>query len=134
MLRIDHIAVAVSDLDAAEKAYRDTLALDWVGREEVAGQKVLAGIFRVGESRVELLAPTAPDSPIAGFLEKRGPGLHHICFEVEDIEAEIVRLKSRGARLLNETPSPGVEGSRIAFLHPKEAAGVLIELVERRRE
>lgn len=133
MLRIDHIAVAVTDLDASENAYRDTLELIWVGREEVVSQKVRTSIFRVGESRVELLTPTAPDSPIAGFLEKRGPGLHHICFEVEDIEAEIARLKNRGARLLNETPRPGVEGSRIVFLHPKEAAGVLIELVERKR-
>ena len=131
MKRIDHVAVAVSDLDAAEAAYNDLLNLEWKGREEVAGQKVLTSIFQVGESWLELISPTAEDSTIAAFLRKRGQGLHHICFEVDDIEAEIARLKKKGARLLNETPTDGVGGTRIAFLHPKETAGVLIELVEK---
>ena len=131
MKRLDHIAIAVADLDAAEKTYREVLGLEWEGREEVVGQKVMASIFRVGASRVELICPTAEDSPIAAFLAKRGSGLHHICFEVENIEAEMERLKSRGVRLLSEKPSIGVGGSQVVFLHPKDAAGVLMELVEK---
>ena len=131
MKKLDHIAIAVADLDAAESAYKEVLNLDWKGREEVTGQRVMTSIFKAGESRLELISPTSEDSPIAGFLQKKGSGLHHICLEVEDIEAEITRLKSRGTRLLNETPAAGIGGTRIAFLHPKEAAGVLIELVEK---
>jgi methylmalonyl-CoA/ethylmalonyl-CoA epimerase len=129
-MRFDHIAIAVSDLNAAETAYK-ALGLPWKGREEVPDQKVLTSLFQSGDSRVELITPTADDSPIAGFLAKKGPGLHHICFEVPDIEAEITRLKSEGFRLLNETPRPGIEGSRVVFLHPASAAGVLVELVEK---
>jgi len=132
MKSLDHIAIAVSDLDVAEKHYRDLLGLEWEGREEVESQKVLTSIFKAGESRVELICPTAADSPIAGFLSRRGPGLHHICFEVHDIEAEIARLKARGIRLLSDHPTPGVGGSRIIFLHPKDAAGVLIELIQKK--
>jgi methylmalonyl-CoA/ethylmalonyl-CoA epimerase len=131
MKRIDHIAIAVTDLDAAEAAYTHLLDLEWLGREEVESQKVLTSMFRVGVSRIELIAPTGDDSPIAKFLQKRGSGIHHICFEVDDIDAEIARLKEQGARLLNETPTPGVGGTRVAFLHPREAAGVLIELVQK---
>ena len=131
MKRLDHVAIAVADLDAAENAYRHLLNLKWIGREEVPGQKVMTSMFQVGQTRLELICPTAPDSPIAAFLQKRGPGLHHLCFEVDDIEAEMARLKREGAHLLNETPSAGVGGSRIAFLHPSDAAGVLIELVEK---
>ncbi|TKJ41016.1 methylmalonyl-CoA epimerase [candidate division LCP-89 bacterium B3_LCP] len=131
MKRIDHIAIAVADLDAAEVVYRDTLNLEWGGREEVATQKVLTSIFKVGESRLELVSPTAGDSPIAAFLRKKGGGLHHICFEVDDIEAEMKNLKDKGMRLLNSTPTPGVGGSRVVFLHPKDSSGVLVELVEK---
>jgi methylmalonyl-CoA/ethylmalonyl-CoA epimerase len=129
-MRLDHIAIAVSDLDAAEAAYQ-ALGLEWKGREEVSSQKVLTSIFQSGDSRVELITPTTADSPISAFLAKKGPGLHHICFEVADIEAEITRLKSAGFRLLNEIPRPGIEGSRVAFLHPASAAGVLVEIVEK---
>ncbi len=131
MKKLDHVAIAVTDLDAAEAAYKNVLNLNWEGREEVTGQKVMTSIFQAGESRIELISPTSEDSPITAFLQKKGPGLHHICLEVEDIEVEIARLKAKGARLLNETPTAGVGGTRIAFLHPKEAAGVLIELVEK---
>ncbi len=128
MKKIDHVAIAVADLDAAESAYRDVMELEWEGREEVTGQKVMASIFNIGECRIELISPTSDESPIAGFIQKKGSGLHHICFEVDDIEAEMVKLKAKGARLLNETPAEGVGGSRVAFLHPKSGAGVLIEL------
>jgi methylmalonyl-CoA/ethylmalonyl-CoA epimerase len=131
-MRLDHVAIAVSDLDAAEATYK-ALGLPWKGREEVPSQKVLTSLFQSGESRVELITPTADDSPIAGFLAKKGPGLHHICFEVHDIETEITRLKSKGFRLLDETPRPGIEGSRVVFLHPSSAAGVLTELVEKKK-
>ncbi|MFH1734543.1 MAG: methylmalonyl-CoA epimerase [bacterium] len=131
MKKIDHIAIAVQNLDEAEAAYKDVLDLKWHGREEVATQKVLTSIFEVGESRVELIQPTAADSPIAVFLEKKGGGLHHICFEVDDIETEMARLKEEGARLLNETPTAGVGGSKVAFLHPKSCGGVLVEIVEK---
>lgn len=131
MKRLDHVAIAVNDLNAAEAAYRDLIGLEWQGREEVQDQKVLTSIFLAGDSRVELISPTAPDSPVVGFLSKRGPGLHHICFEVEDIEAEMNRLRKAGARLLSDKPGRGVGGSRIVFLHPRDAAGVLMELVQK---
>lgn len=131
MKRLDHIAIAVSDLEAAETTYREMLGLAWEGREEVVSQKVMTSIFRIGEIRVELISPTAEDSPIAGFLAKRGNGLHHICLEVDDIEAEMERLKSHGVRLLSEKPTAGVGGSKVIFLHPRDAHGVLVELVEK---
>ncbi|MFH1861618.1 MAG: methylmalonyl-CoA epimerase [bacterium] len=133
MKKVDHIAIAVADLETAERAYKDCLELEWQGREEVAAQKVLTSVFRAGETRVELITPTSEDSPISAFLRKRGNGLHHICFEVADIEAEVARLKEKGVRLLNETPRPGIEGSRVVFLHPQEVAGVLVELVEKKQ-
>jgi methylmalonyl-CoA/ethylmalonyl-CoA epimerase len=129
-MRLDHVAIAVSDLDAAEAAYK-ALGLSWEGREEVPSQKVMTSLFQSGDSRVELITPTADDSPITGFLAKKGPGLHHICFEVPDLEAEIVRLKTAGFRLLNESPRPGVGGSQVVFLHPASAAGVLVEMTEK---
>ena len=93
----------------------------------------MASIFKIGESRIELIAPTADDSPIAAFIAKKGGGLHHVCFEVDDIEAEMSLLKEKGAQLLNDTPVAGVGGSRVAFVHPRSAAGVLIELVQKRK-
>jgi methylmalonyl-CoA/ethylmalonyl-CoA epimerase len=134
MKRLDHIAIAVPDLDAAEKIWKEALGLEWKGWEEVPDQKVLTSMFRAGAVRLELITPTADDSPIAGFLDKRGPGLHHICFEVDNIEVEMVRLEGLGMRLLSETPRPGVEGSRVVFLHPKDTGGVLVELVEKARK
>ncbi len=131
MKKIHHIAVAVADLDTAENFYRDILGLDWRGREEVTGQKVIVSIFDLGGTRIELVCPTAEDSPVSGFLKKRGDGLHHICLEVPDLDAALADLKRRGIRLLNETPVSGAEGTRVAFVHPRAAAGVLIELVEK---
>jgi methylmalonyl-CoA/ethylmalonyl-CoA epimerase len=129
--KIHHIAVAVSDLDEAESIYRDGFGLDWKGREEVSGQKVTVSIFEIGGSRIELVCPAAEDSPVAGFLEKRGNGLHHICIEVPDLNAALADLKNKGIHLLNETPVAGAGGTRVAFVHPRSAAGVLIELVEK---
>jgi len=129
--KIDHIAIAVENLDEVEAAYKEILNLTWHGREEVPTQKVMTSVFDIGESRLELVQPTSEESPIAGFLRKKGGGLHHICFEVDDIEAEMKRLKEKGARLLNDIPIAGIEGSRVAFLHPKSCGGVLVEIVER---
>ena len=125
---LDHIGIAVKDLAAALAFYRDALGLEIEPPEEVASQHVRAHFVPVGESKLELLEPTAPESAIARYLDKRGPGLHHITLRVEDIGAAIAQLKARGARLVDEAPRPGAEGSLIAFIHPAATHGVLIEL------
>jgi len=125
---LDHIGIAVKDLGEALAFYRDALGLEIGPAEDVPSQRVRAQFVPVGGTHLELLEATAPDSPIAAFLDKRGPGLHHITLRVEDIEAAIAQLKSRGARLIDEHPRPGAEGSRVAFVHPSAAHGVLIEL------
>jgi methylmalonyl-CoA epimerase len=127
---LDHIGIAVDDLDAALAFYRDALGLDIEPPEDVATQRVRARFIPVGESRLELLEATAPDSPIAAFVKRRGPGLHHITLRVEDIHAALEVLKSRGARLVDETPRPGAEGALVAFIHPASAHGVLVELLQ----
>jgi methylmalonyl-CoA epimerase len=125
---LDHIGIAVTDLDAALAFYRDALGLEVEAPEEVASQRVRAHFLAVGESSLELLEATAPDSPIARYVEKRGPGLHHITLRVEDIRAVLGHLKTRGARLIDEQPRPGAEGALVAFVHPSTAHGVLVEL------
>jgi methylmalonyl-CoA/ethylmalonyl-CoA epimerase len=125
---LDHIGIAVKDLAAALDFYRDTLGLDIEGTEDVASQKVRAHFAGVGGARLELLEATAPDSPIAKFVDKRGPGLHHITLRVDDILATLDRLRTRGVRLIDEAPRPGAEDSLIAFVHPASTGGVLIEL------
>jgi methylmalonyl-CoA epimerase len=125
---LDHIGIAVKDLDAALAFYRDALGLEIEAPEEVASQRVRAHFLPVGESSLELLEATAPDSPIARYVEKRGPGLHHITLRVEDITAALGHLKTRGARLIDEQPRPGAEGALVAFVHPSTAHGVLVEL------
>lgn len=127
--RIDHIGVAVVSIDDALAVYQ-ALGLEEARREEVPAQKVLTAFLPVGESRIELLEPTAEDSPVAKFLMKRGPGVHHICFAVENIETALEDLQRRGFRLLNSKPVEGAEGKKIAFLHPDSGNGVLIELAE----
>lgn len=129
-MKVDHIGIAVRSLDDALKFYRDALGLQCSAVEEVPTEKVRVAMLPVGESRIELLEATAADSPIAMFLERRAPGLHHICLEVENIDAVIAALRSSGAQFAGEAPRPGAEGSRVAFIHPKSAEGVLIELVE----
>lgn len=128
--KINHIGVAVKSIDAATPFYRDVLGMDFEGTEVVAEQKVKVAFFSVGESRIELLEPTAEDSPVAKFLEKNGEGTHHIAYEVDDLAATLDRLKAAGVRLIDEIPRCGAHGTRIAFLHPKASGGVLTELCQ----
>jgi methylmalonyl-CoA/ethylmalonyl-CoA epimerase len=133
-LSIDHLGIATSDLEMGSAPYL-ALGLKQVGDDEViASQKVIVRAFQTGSSLIELLAPTATDSPIAGFLEKRGPGLHHLALRVENLESEVSRLQGMGANFLNPEPRAGRAGTRVVFLHPKWGAGSLIELVEHRLE
>jgi methylmalonyl-CoA epimerase len=125
---LDHIGIAVANLDEALAFYRDTLGLEIEPAEDVPTQRVRAHFVPTGSAALELLEATAPDSPIAKFVEKRGPGLHHITLRVDDIHSALAALKARGARLIDETPRPGVGGSLVAFIHPSAAHGVLIEL------
>jgi len=128
---LDHIGIAVRDLPAALAFYRDALGLEVEAPEEVATQRVRAHFIPVGESALELLEATADDSPIARFIEKRGPGIHHVTLRVDDIDAALAQLKVRNIRLIDETPRPGAEGARVAFIHPASAHGVLVELKQR---
>ena len=125
---LDHVAIAVKDLDQAIALYRDALGLALAEVEEVPDQQVRTAIFGHGMGRVELISPTVSDSGVAKFLEKRGEGLHHICIEVDDIEAAIAELKARGAPMIDETPKPGAGGAKVAFIHPRGGHGVLVEL------
>ena len=128
--RIDHIAIVVQDLDAALGVYHDVLGLPLERVEEVPAEKVKVAFLPVGDGQLELLEPTGPDSPIAKHIERRGPGLHHVCLRVDDIEAAMADLKAQGFRLLSEEPQPGAHGCRICFVHPKASGGVLLELSE----
>lgn len=125
---LDHIGIAVSNLDDALAFYRDALGLDIEAPEEVESQRVRAHFVPVGESALELLEATAEDSPIAKYVVKRGPGLHHITLRVDDIDAALAQLKARGVRLIDDVARPGAHGSRVAFIHPASAHGVLVEL------
>lgn len=130
MTRLDHIGIAVRSLETA-KIY-EALGLAVAHVETVETQKVKTAFIPVGgEANIELLEPTSPESPIAKFIEKRGEGIHHLCFRVENIEAELAKLKAQGYRLVNEHPVPGAHGCRVAFLHPSAGSGVLIELSEK---
>jgi methylmalonyl-CoA/ethylmalonyl-CoA epimerase len=129
-LKIDHLGIAVRNLDEATAPYR-LLGLERVGEDEViTSQNVKVRVLKVGESLLELLEPTSPESPIAGFLEKKGEGLHHVAFRVENLEAEIERLVKENAQFIGTEPRAGRAGTRVVFLHPKWAKGVLVELVE----
>jgi methylmalonyl-CoA/ethylmalonyl-CoA epimerase len=127
---LDHVAIAVHDLDEGERPYHLLGVMRALEDEEVPSQHVRVRILQLKNGLLELLMPTSNESPIASFLEKRGPGLHHIAFGVDDIEAELARLAAAGARPIDAYPRPGRAGSKVAFLHPKWAGGVLIELVE----
>ena len=131
---LDHVGIAVGDLAQALAFYRDALGLEVEPPEEVASQRVRAHFVPVGEAALELLEPTAPDSPIAKFIEKRGPGVHHITLRVDDISEALARLKARGVRLIDESPRAGAEGALIAFVHPASTHGVLVELKQRLKD
>ena len=128
--RIDHIGVAVDDLDAALALYERNYAMTLVHRETVTQQGVEAVLLDVGENHVELLAPIGPDTPVGKFLAKKGPGMHHVAYQVDDIESALATLKEAGLRLIDETPRTGIRDSRVAFLHPATAGGVLTEIVQ----
>jgi methylmalonyl-CoA epimerase len=128
--KIDHIGVAVKSVAAARKFYEEVLGLTCEGVEEVASQKVRTAFFSVGEVHVELLEPTAPDSPIARFIDKQGEGIHHIAYATDDIEGQLARARDGGCRLVHETPIAGAGGKKVAFLHPKSTHGVLTEFCE----
>lgn len=133
-MKIDHLGIATREIAEALTFWRDSLGLELDEVEEVTEQKVRVAMLPLGESRVELLEPTGPDSPIAKFLEKRGPGLHHVAIRVEDILQSLDRLKRQGARLIDESPRFGAGGSLVAFVHPSSANGVLLELVQPKAE
>jgi methylmalonyl-CoA epimerase len=130
-MKIDHIGIATRGIDDAAKFYRDVLGLEVAETEEVAGQKVRVAMLPIGESRIELLEATSEDSPISRFLEKRGPGIHHLAVEVDDIQAALADLRQAGARLIDEAPRRGAGGCLVAFVHPLSTGGVLLELVQK---
>jgi methylmalonyl-CoA/ethylmalonyl-CoA epimerase len=129
-MKIDHIGIATRAIDDAAAFWRDSLGLDSLEVEEVAEQKVRVSMLPIGESRIELLEATSSDSPIAKFVEKRGPGIHHIAIRVDDINGALQRLKRKGAKLIDDVPRTGAGGCLVAFVHPSSASGVLVELVQ----
>ncbi len=131
ILKIDHLGIAVNSINEGKSFWTDVLGLSFEGSETVVEQKVTTAFFPVGGSEVELLESTAPDGPIAKFIEKKGQGIQHIAFRVENIEAALAELKEKGIQLIDQKPRIGAGGAKIAFLHPKATSGVLVELCER---
>ena len=131
ILKIDHLGIAVNSIDDGKSFWSDVLGLEFEGSETVTEQKVTTAFFPVGESEVELLESTSPDGPVAKYIEKRGQGIQHVAFRVENIDEALEELKAKGVRLIDETPRIGAGGARIAFLHPKATQGVLVELCQR---
>lgn len=129
-MKLDHIGIATASIEEASAFWREALGLEVCESEEVAEQGVRVSMLPTGESRIELLEPTSDDSPIARFLNKRGPGIHHIALRVDNIRAALGRLSASGARLIDETPRIGAGGCLVAFIHPSATGGVLVELVE----
>lgn len=130
---IDHLGIAVHSIEEASPLYRDVLGLTTGGTEEIPDQKVRVAFFQIGEVRIELLEPTADDGPIARFLKKKGPGLHHIAYRVANLPATLAALKVAGVQLIDETPRNGAHGMKIAFAHPQSTGGVLTEFCQRVR-
>jgi len=126
--KIEHIGIAVSDLNSAIRFYEDVLGLECYAIEEVADQKVKTAFFRIGETKIELLESTNPEGPIGKFIEKRGEGIHHIAFAVEDVKEALNEIERKGVQLIDKQPRKGAEGLSIGFLHPKSTFGVLVEL------
>ncbi len=131
ILKIDHLGLAVNSIDEGKNFWTDVLGLELTGTETVEAQKVTTAFLPVGESEVELLESTAPDGPVAKFIEKRGQGFQHVAFRVENIEEALAELKEKGIQLIDEKPRKGAGGAMIAFLHPKATNGILVELCER---
>ncbi len=131
ILKIDHLGVAIESIAAGEKFWTDALGIACEGSERVEEQGVTTAFFPVGESEVELLEPIGADSPVAKFLNKKGAGIHHIAFRVENIETALDELKQKGLKLIDEVPRRGAGGAKIAFIHPRSTNGILIELCER---
>jgi len=129
-VKIDHIGIAVKSLAEATKVYEEVLGLKVTGYDEVGEQGVRVAMLDIGESRIELLQPTGPESPVEKFMTKRGEGIHHIAVEVDDIDKALERLKAAGARLVDTEPRRGAHNTRIAFIHPSSTHGVLLELVQ----
>jgi methylmalonyl-CoA/ethylmalonyl-CoA epimerase len=130
LTEIDHVAIAVSDLEAAIAYYRDTFGAEVAHREVVESDGVEEALLRVADSYVQLLTPTRDDSPVAKYLQNRGEGLHHVGYRVDDCAAALEAVKARGGRVIDEAPRPGSRGTTVAFVHPKGAFGTLIELVQ----
>jgi methylmalonyl-CoA/ethylmalonyl-CoA epimerase len=128
--RIDHIGVAVEEIEPALELYRDSFQLELAHREVVEDQGVEAVLLDAGENHVELLAPLGPDTPVGKFLAAKGPGLHHVAYQVLDIDATLAALKKAGLQLIDQQPRTGIRGSRVAFLHPRSTSGVLTEIVQ----
>ena len=128
--KVNHIAIVVPDLDASTSFWVDALGLELAHKEHVASQAVDVAFIPVGDSKIELLQPTDDESGVARYLEKRGPGMHHLCFEVDDIEEALTKLRTADIQLINEAPVTGSDGRKFAFIHPKSANGVLVELYE----
>jgi methylmalonyl-CoA/ethylmalonyl-CoA epimerase len=132
--KLNHIGIAVENINDYINFYKDVLGLRFEGEETVIDQKVKVAFLTIGETRIELLEPTADDSPVRKFIESKGTGVHHLAFDVDDIEADLERLKKAGVRLVDEKPRSGAHGTKIAFIHPKEAKGVLVELTQQIKE
>lgn len=130
MLKLEHLGIAVKDLSKADACYEKLLGHEPYKKEQVESEGVITSFFKIADSKIELLEATSEDSPIAKFIAKRGEGLHHVAFEVQDIRAEIQRLKAQGFHVLNETPKLGADNKLVCFIHPKSAAGVLVELCQ----
>jgi methylmalonyl-CoA/ethylmalonyl-CoA epimerase len=129
--KIDHIGIAVKSIEKSLPYYVETLQLELLGMEEVESEKVKVAFLKIGESKIELLEPTSPDSAIAKFIEKRGEGIHHIALGVDDIQGRINELKTKGIHMIHETPKIGAGGNLVAFMHPKSTGGVLYELCQK---
>ena len=133
MLKIEHIGIAVKELSAAVPLFQKLLNIQCYKTEQIESEKVNTAFFKKGDTKIELLESTDPQGVVAKFIDKKGEGMHHIAFEVEDIAAEMARLKAEGFILLNDTPKPGADNKMVCFLHPKETSGVLIELCMERK-
>lgn len=129
-MKVDHIGIATREIDEALALWRDALGLEIEWTEEVSDQGVRVAMLPIGDTHIELLEPLNQNSPVGKFLQKRGPGIHHVAIRVTDIQAELARLKEKGTRLIDETPRPGARGCLVAFVHPASANGVLLELVQ----